>query len=128
MVSLALEYWLLVFVAALGVIQAGAIRGGLQGLCFFKSPNIGRICAILLVLIAFARFFLPMDRNVRGLEGFQQTYLFTAGALSALAFTLVLSSWLRRGLSPGQGEGKGLQVLKDRTYFQALWGRQKGGG
>jgi hypothetical protein len=126
---LAFEYWLFTFLAALGVIQAAAIKGGLRGLWFFPNPLTGRVCAILLVLIAFARFFLPMDRNVRGVEGFQQSYLFVAAALSALAFTLALSSWLRRGLGPGKAGERGLVALKDRTYFQALSeGRQKDGG
>ena len=105
------------------------MKGGLRGLWFFQNPATDRVCAILLVLIAFARFFLPMDRNVRGVEGFQQSYLFLAGAISALAFTLALSSWLRRGLGPGKEGERGLMALKDRTYFQALWeGRQKDGG
>ncbi|HJW88640.1 MAG TPA: hypothetical protein VJ565_04095 [Dehalococcoidia bacterium] len=126
---LAFEYWLLAFLAALGVIQSAAVKGGLRGLWFFPNPLTGRVCAILLVLIAFARFFLPMDRNVRGVEGFQQSYLFVTGALSALAVTLALSSWLRRGLGQGKKGERGLAALKDRTYFQALWeGRQKDGG
>ena len=101
----------------------------MRGLWFFPNPLTGRVCAILLVLIAFSRFFLPMDRNVRGVEGFQQSYLFVAGALSALAVTLALSSWLRRGLGPGKAGERGLVALKDRTYFQALSeGRQKDGG
>ena len=126
---LTFEYWLLTFLASLGVIQAAAVEGGLRGLWFFPNPLTGRVCAILLVLIAFSRFFLPMNRNVRGVEGFQQSYLFLAGALSALAVTLALSSWLRRGLGPGKEGERGLAALKDRTYFQALWeGRQQDGG
>ena len=126
---LTFEYWLLTFLASLGVIQAAAVEGGLRGLWFFPNPLTGRVCAILLVLIAFSRFFLPMNRNVRGVEGFQQSYLFLAGALSALAVTLALSSWLRRGLGPGKEGERGLVALKDRTYFQALReGRQRDGG
>jgi len=126
---LTFEYWLLTFIASLGVIQAAVVEGGLRGLWFFPNPLTGRVCAILLVLIAFSRFFLPMNRNVRGVEGFQQSYLFLAGALSALAVTLALSSWLRRGLGPGKEGERGLAALKDRTYFRALWeGRQKDGG
>jgi len=126
---LAFDYWLLAFLAALGVIQAAAVQGGLRGIWLFSSAAAGRVCGILLVLIAFARFFLPVDRNVRGVEGFEQSYLFVAGALSALAFTLALSSWLKRGLRPGKRGERGLVALKDRTYFQALReGRQKDGG
>jgi hypothetical protein len=126
--SLAFEYWLLTFLASLGVIQAAAVQGGLRGLWLFPNPATGRVCAIFLVLIAFARFFLPMDRNVRGVEGFQQSYLFVAGALSALALTLALSSWLRRGLGPGKRGERGLAALKDRTYFQALREGRRGDG
>ena len=126
--SLTFEYWLFTFLAALGVIQAAAVQGDLRGLWFFPNPLTARVCAILLVLIAFSRFFLPMNRNVRGVEGFQQSYLFVAAALSALAFTLALSSWLRRGLGPGKEGERGLTALKDRTYLQALReGRKRDG-
>jgi hypothetical protein len=126
---LTFEYWLLCFLAALGVIQLAAVSGGLCGLWFFRNPAVGRICGMLLVLIAFARFFLPMSRNVRGVEGFQQSYLFLAGVISALAFTLALSSWLRRRLGPTREGENGLVALKNTTYFQALrQGRPKGGG
>jgi len=125
---LAFDYWLLAFVAALGVIQLAAVHGGLRGMWLFSSAAAGRVCGILLVLIAFARFFLPVDRNVRGVEGFEQSYLFVAGTLSALAFTLALSSWLKRALGPGKEGERGLVALKDRTYLQALReGRQKDG-
>jgi hypothetical protein len=127
--SLAFDYWLLAFLAALGVIQLAAVQGGLRGMWLFSSPAAGQVCGALLVLIAFARFFLPMNRNVRGVEGWQQTYLFAVGALAALALTLALSSWLNRGLRPSSPGERGLVALKDRTYFQALWDpRRKGGG
>ena len=126
--ALAFDYWLLAFLASLGVIQVAAVHAGLKGMWLLVSPAVGRIAGVLLVLIAFARFFLPMNRNVRGAEGWQQTYLFALGALAALVLTLALSSWLKRGLRPGNPAERGLAALKDRTYLQALReARQKSG-
>jgi hypothetical protein len=126
--ALAFDYWLLAFLASLGVIQLAAVQAGLRGMWLFSSAAAGRLSGILLVLIAFAHFFLPVNRNVRGVEGWQQTYLFALGALAALVLTLALSSLLKRGLHPGwPGEG-GLAALKDRTYLQALRERRQTSG
>lgn len=114
---LALEYFLFVFVAALGVLQGAATLSRLYGLSFFPRPWLGYLFAPLAIGGAYAWFFYSEDRNRPGIEGIQQTALFSLSVLSALGFTLLLSSLLYR--RPAPSKGSGLEALRQTGYWQA---------
>ncbi|MEK7281757.1 MAG: hypothetical protein AAB037_05360, partial [Chloroflexota bacterium] len=115
----------------LGVLQWVAVRRQLQGLCFLSSRPWGYGLSLGLIVAPFAIFFLSRDRIQPGLEGLQQLVLFSLAAFLAVAFTLVVSSLLkRRSLPTAQKADTGLEALRDRTYFQAISRaiRSKGAG
>lgn len=121
MLWLAVEYFILVFFASLGVIQFALVRSGIKGLWFFSSPLKGYAFGVLLPFLSFAWFFLSEDRNQPGLEGLQQTLLFAFSSLLALFITIIFSSIKNRKEFGLQKDGEGIEALKGMTYFQALF-------
>ena len=122
--SLAAEYFLLAFVSCLGVLQIVANANKLRGISFFKRLTLGYIFAALIIIGAISWFFITEDRIVPGLTGPDMALWFFVGATLAVITTLILSSLLNRRMSPSIGdpepEEKGLGVLKEITYFQAI--------
>ena len=119
------DYFLLIFLSACGVLQIPVSHSGLKGLMFFVRPRYSISVGIGMVLVAFLWFFLSTPRNLpdtgRGLDGIAQTGLFAAGAGAALVFTLILSSIINVSLCNGHRSYiVGLEALKETTYFQAL--------
>ena len=94
--QLSVDYFLLVFVAASGVLQMAASQSGLKGMMFFSRPSHSLITGLVMIVGAFLWFFLSAPRNVPdtqgGLDGNTQTGLFAAGAGAALVFTLLTMS------------------------------------
>jgi len=123
-VSLATEYFLLAFVCCLGVLQIVANANKLRGISFFKRPTLGYLFAALIIIGAISWFFITEDRIVPGLTGPDMALWFFVGASLAVITTLILSSLINRRMSPSMGdpepEEKGLGVLKEITYFQAI--------
>jgi hypothetical protein len=139
---LSLEYSILVFAAVLGVIQVAAANAGLRGLLF--APGTVRIrfwpsghrwtltyrhfsylFAALTVLPALAFFFVWNSYNGTGIiEGSQQAGLFVLSTAAGGVFSLVASSLINQWrLQHNQTDAKGLEALKDITWFQAVWRR-----
>ena len=119
---MALEYFCLVFVASIGVIQAAAAYNGLKGISFFSY----RLSAYLFMLVtsgpAMASFFSWNERNPTGvIEGAQQFGLFMLAIVASIGFTLIISSivkhWSLRGNDVSHD---GLEALKEVTFFQAI--------
>ncbi len=118
-----LDYFLLVFVASLGVLQLAAAHSRLYGLLLLNRVA-SFILGPVLVVLAFTWFFASGARNVPdtagGLDGNQQWILFFAGAVTALVLMLLLSSLIRRSMA-GDGEhARGLEALRHTTYLRAL--------
>jgi hypothetical protein len=89
---------------------------------FFRQVVLSYIFIALTIGGSFLWFFGGENRNVPGLEGAQQFYLFIAAAFSALVFTLALSSLIKWREGKGRkcaGE-EGLEALKEMPYFQTL--------
>ena len=123
--SFALDYYLFIFIAACGVIQLGGAYSLLSGIQFFSGRWSSLIVGLGAVVASFVWFFASKSRNVPdtagGLDGNRQATLFVLAVLSALVFTFLLSSVLRRTLgkdSPSQGPG--LDALRGATYLSAL--------
>ena len=123
--GLALDYFLFVFLAALGVIQMAAAYNSLRGLLFFKPRPVAMVAGMAITAMAFVWFFASEPRNVPdtdgGLDGNQAAGLFALGAGLALLLTLIASSVSNRSLGNGDRDfSPGLDALRETTYIKAL--------
>ena len=98
MFSFAVDYFILVFVASLGVMQAAASIGGLRGLLVFKNPLVARPLGIAIAIAAIVWFFMVAERNINdyegGLDSNQQGLLFFLAVAASGVLTCVLTSLL----------------------------------
>ena len=69
MFSFAADYFIMVFVASLGVMQTAASIGGLRGLLVFKNPLVARPLGIAIAIAAIVWFFMVAERNINDYEG-----------------------------------------------------------
>jgi hypothetical protein len=95
--ELAAHYFLLAFLAILGVLQLVAARRKLIGLSLWGSRNsaLGYLLGAALTAGAFAWFFATTPEVfIPGLAGSELAILFGAAGICALAFTLLVSSIL----------------------------------
>ncbi len=125
MFSFAVDYYLLVSVAAFGVIQVAASLGGLHGLVLLRSRPATWVLGLGLAAAAGAWFFAVEDRNINdyegGLDANIQALTFFLGASTAYAATLGLSSLVKRRVDevdPQPGEGFG--AMRKTTFARAL--------
>ena len=137
MLGLSLEYAAFVFAAAIGTLQVAAAYSGLQGALFFGSRRVAAVFGLIILALSFIAFFGSVDRNTRGLEGAEQTFLFLPSAVAAVVFTLVSASLLYRlrhkGLLPLSGtpsrsprnRQRGLDALRSMSYLDAVLEEEK---
>ena len=125
MFTFATDYFLLVFVATLGVIQIAASVGGLKGLLVFKSPLIIRPLGLALVVASFILFFSTDERNLNdyegGLDANTQALFFFLGVLAGGGVTFVCSSVVNmrmKGADPLTGGG--FDALRETNFVRAL--------
>lgn len=134
MFSFTVDYYLAVFVAAIGVIQIAASMGGLRGLVFLKSRLLTRIVGASLAAAPMAWFLSSAPRNIvdhkGGLDANEQALLLALGTLTALAVTLAVSSLVNLRMKAEVGPEADLDSLKTATYARAVaasfryWSRQ----
>ena len=129
MFSFAADYFIMVFVASLGVVQAAASIGGLRGLLLFKNPVIARPIGIAIAVAAIVWFFAVAERNINdyegGLDSNQQGLLFFIAVAASGVLTCTLSSlwnWrMRHSASDVEhSPGAGLGALKDESWRHSL--------
>jgi NADH:ubiquinone oxidoreductase subunit 2 (subunit N) len=122
MPRLALEYFWLAFIAAVGVLQVVAAYNGLRGVSFFSRKAYGYLFAAFTVGPALALFFTWNLRNPTGIiEGREQFGFFILALAASIGFTLVASSLLNnRRLRGNYARHDGLEALREMTFFQAL--------
>ena len=125
MSAFAIDYFLFVFFASLGVIQIAASIGHLNGLLIFKSPILARSLSSALTVAAFVWFFATEDRNLNdyegGLDANMQALLFVLAALAAAVVTLGVSSIFNARMNGGdRAPDDGLDALKDGNYITGL--------
>jgi type VI protein secretion system component VasK len=90
---MASDYFVLVFVASLGVYQIVAIHAKLDGICLFKQSWLQFVFGILALVGAFGWFFTTEERNVQHtVEGSQQLGLFLGAIVAAWVVTGILAS------------------------------------
>ena len=139
MFTFAADYFIMVFVASLGVMQAAASIGGLRGLLVFKNPLVARPLGIAIAVAAIVWFFMVAERNINdyegGLDSNQQGLLFFLAVAASGVFTCVFTSLLNwrivdfrlrgnDGECRGNGEERapdaGLGALRWSSWWQAL--------
>ena len=125
MFTFATDYFLLVFVASLGVIQLAASFGGLNGLLIFKSPLVARSLGVALAVAAFIFFFTTDERNLNdyegGLDANTQALFFFLGVLAGGWVTFIGSSLVNmrmKGKDPSPDGG--FDALQETNYVRAL--------
>ena len=110
MISFAADYFIMVFVASLGVIQAAASVGGLRGLLVFKHPVIARTLGVALAIGAIVWFFAVAERNINdyegGLDSNEQGLLFFLAVATSGILTCVLTSLLNRRMRRNYDAGQ----------------------
>jgi hypothetical protein len=127
-VTLSNIYGLLVFGAALGVIQAAAAYNDLRGLAFFRSKLLNYIFAAAVTGTALGFFFAwnyMFDIGV--VAGVQQTGLFVQSIVAAIIFTVIMSSLINIKNNAHTGASPtGLDALREKTFFYLFWERLTG--
>ena len=128
MLSFAVDYFIMVFVASLGVMQAAASIGGLRGLLLFKNPLIARALGIAIAIAAIVWFFAVAERNINdyegGLDSNQQGILFFLAVAASGIFTCVLTSLLNWRMPCGAIDGERMEIglgnLRNGSWFSAI--------
>ena len=129
MFTFAVDYFIMVFVASLGVMQTAASIGGLRGLLVFKNPLVARPLGIAIAIAAIVWFFMVAERNINdyegGLDSNQQGLLFFLAVAASGVFTCVFTSPLNARMRRRMGNGErapdaGLGALRHSNWFQAL--------
>ncbi|MBE0479423.1 MAG: hypothetical protein IBX68_00415 [Dehalococcoidia bacterium] len=120
------DYFILVFIASIGVYQLGSLVAGLHGLCFYRDSRVQVLFGVLAILGAFGWFFTDENRNIQHtVEGSQQLGLFLLAIISAYVVTAILASMIEARVDAGANRPRterqyklGVETLKTRT----LWG------
>lgn len=124
MIGFAFDYYLMVVVAAGGVLQIAASIGKLDALLFFKSPIRARALGAALIVAGLALFFGTAHRNINdydgGLDGNFQLILFLLGAITAIASTATATSFVNKDMNAPSRIEHGIQSLARTTYARAL--------
>jgi hypothetical protein len=120
-------YCLLVFVSVLGVLQLAAAHNNLRNLLFFSRKGYTVGFAVPAIGVPLFVFFSWYNFYSFVVEGGQQTGSFILSAGAALLFTLGFSSILNRKRAGKDNPAeKGLDVLRETTYFQAVCNHRNG--
>lgn len=124
MISFAFDYYLMVVVAASGVLQIAASIGELDALLFFKSRIRARALGAALILAGLALFFGTAKRNINdyagGLDGNFQLILFLLGSITAIALTATATSLVNKDMNGPSRIEHGIQSLGRTTYARVL--------
>lgn len=129
-------YTLWVALGTLGVAQYAAVSNGLWGIVLLRRwPGATKVCSVVIVIGAFAWFFISEDRNLpdtgAGLDGVEQARWFAIAATVSILVQLGISSIVnhRWGSSHGwdpveeRWPPAGLTWLERTTFARALVAR-----
>lgn len=124
MFGFAIDYYLMVVVAASGVLQFAASVGRLNALLILKSPMMARAFGVVLAVAGPVLFFATGERNINdyegGLDGNFQGLFFILGTLTALVLTVSVTSFINRNMSAPSQIENGIETLRRTTYARAL--------
>ena len=120
------EYCVYIIIATIGVMQLIAARWELRGIAFFHNKKWGYIFGIVAILGAFIWFFSFTGLNLKKptFDTPPQLLWLAVSVTLALLVTFGLSSIINQRLTPGTDSDKaqsdGIEVLKQKTYWQAV--------
>ncbi|MBM3155849.1 MAG: hypothetical protein FJ004_01010 [Chloroflexi bacterium] len=125
---MALDYFVLVFLASMGVYQIVSIFAKLDGICLFKQQWLQYIFGLLALVGAFGWFFTSKERNVQHtVEGSQQLGLFLGAIVASWVVTNILASIIQakvdtRAVDPGEEKyyKLGIESLKTNTLIGSI--------
>ena len=125
MFTFATDYYILVFIATVGVIQIAASTGPLTGLLIFKSPLVSRVIGAALVAAGFVLFFSTAERNINdyegGLDAPTQALFFFLGTMSGGLVTFLVSSVTNLRMNQGEPSPEsGLDALEHTNFVRAV--------
>ena len=122
MPEFALDYFILVFLSALGVLLFVTAYYRFYGLMLF-SRRVSMALGAALISGALIWFFTSEYRNLSdtegGLDGNEQTLLFAFGAALAIVFLLLVSSLRNRSMKDKQ-DADGLDMLRHSNYWRLI--------
>ena len=130
---MSLDYFILVFMAAMGVYQIAAIHAKLDGLCFFKQPVVQYIFGLLAIIGAFGWFFTSKERNYQHTtEGAQQLGLFLGAIVISYFVTAILASIIQAKVnshidkaSEARPQDTGIDIYRTNTFIGSIASRLK---
>ena len=125
---MALDYFILVFIASMGIYQIVAIYAKLDGICLYKQHWLQFIFGILAIIGAFGRFFTSEERNIQHtVEGAQQLGLFLGAIVASWVVTNILASIIQAKVDTrvdDPSEEKhyklGIESLKTGTFLGSI--------
>ena len=127
MLSLATDYFLLVFIATTGLLQIVAASSRLRGVLIVPKIEASYGIGAGLLIGAFTWFVLTGDPSIPGdlggVEGAEQFGLFLGGVSAAVVATATLSSVTQWGWHSGMSEGSGVDALRQSTVVALLRAR-----
>ena len=120
------EYFMFVFLAALGTIQVAASASGLRGILIFKHPLVGRGFGTALTFASLVCFFSTGERNINdyvgGIDANGQALYAFLGCFAAAVTTVIGTSAINFRMShSGPAPYLGFEALRETTFLKALW-------
>ncbi len=96
LLELSIEYFSLVYLAAMGVMQAAAARSGRASFFFFNRKLHGYLFGLATFGLSMFGFFTWNSRNLTGvIEGTQQFFLFVFAVICAIGASYVIAQFSR---------------------------------
>lgn len=131
MSQMGLDFFLMNFVGALGVLQMAAAYRSLRGMLFLQHRTLSGVLGFLALVGAFLWFFISKPRNLPdtggGLSSNEDTWLFCAACAFAILFTLAVTSIINYRMGRGNTTYlPGLDALRETTFYRAFTGAIKG--
>ena len=118
------DYFFLLFMANLGILQLAAAYAGIKGLTFFDRPLFCYLLGVALIAGGYALFFLAWGHTPRTIiEGSPQFGCLVGGCAAAIAVTILISSLVRLRMAHSEDQGIGLEALKGTTYLRLIFKR-----
>lgn len=128
MLSLQIQYYLFFSIACFCIIQLTTTFKDYRGLLLLKNKPLSYVFNTILLIASFIWFFSYEYRNVKGLEGSQQFYMFLPSGATGVLLTLVLSLITKVNTKIKKNESDssihirttGMDLLRNMTYIEAL--------
>jgi hypothetical protein len=119
-----LDYFIMAFVGAVGVLQMAASRSSLRGVLFFQSRRLSGVLGGLALVGAFLWFYISEPRNLPdtngGLSGNEDAWLFCAASTLAILFTFAVTSVVNRKMGRDTNCPPGICALRHTTFYTAF--------